>query len=94
MDGSKGGLNALLQSALCTNEIGWDDNARKIVLFTTDAGFHIAGDGPVDGFINRFQEQCSLRKVNDTVGGATNIWEYADSDQLDYPSVGQVICMS
>ena len=28
-------------------EIGWRDTARKMLLFSTDAGFHFAGDGKV-----------------------------------------------
>jgi hypothetical protein len=29
------------------NDIGWRDQARKMLLFSTDAGFHFAGDGKV-----------------------------------------------
>ena len=28
-------------------EIGWRDNSRKLLIFSTDAGFHLAGDGKV-----------------------------------------------
>lgn len=33
------------------NEIGWRNQSRKLLLFSTDAGFHYAGDGKVFGFI-------------------------------------------
>ncbi|VDN13109.1 unnamed protein product, partial [Dibothriocephalus latus] len=44
LDSPEGGLDALLQVARCGKEIGWRKNARKIVLFATDGGFHLAGD--------------------------------------------------
>ena len=32
---------------LTQNEIGWREISRKLLLFSTDAGFHFAGDGKV-----------------------------------------------
>ena len=29
------------------NQIGWREQSRKMLLFSTDAGFHFAGDGKV-----------------------------------------------
>ena len=36
-----------MQAIVCHKEIGWRNQARRLVLFTTDAGFHHAGDGKV-----------------------------------------------
>lgn len=40
-------LEALLQSVVCTDVIGWRDEARKLVLVFTDQLYHVAGDGRV-----------------------------------------------
>lgn len=32
---------------MCRNHIGWRDQARRLLVFSTDAGFHYAGDGKV-----------------------------------------------
>jgi protocadherin alpha len=37
----------MLQAVVCKNEIGWRDNARRLLLVATDNGFHEAGDGKV-----------------------------------------------
>lgn len=41
----EGHADALAQVIECPKEIGWRENARRIVLVATDADFHIAGDG-------------------------------------------------
>jgi hypothetical protein len=48
VDEPEGGLDALMQSVVCSEEIGWRRNARKLLVFSTDSGFHIAGDGKVN----------------------------------------------
>ena len=40
-------LTALLQNAVRTDEIGWRPGSIKVVVLTTDAAFHEAGDHPV-----------------------------------------------
>jgi protocadherin alpha len=37
----------MFQAAACTEEIGWRQNARHLLLVATDATFHKAGDGAV-----------------------------------------------
>lgn len=85
LDGPEGGLDALLQAALCTKQLGWNKNARKIVLYTSDSGFHIAGDGKLGGLVERFEETCAMGKKPDS-----SLLYYLKSTKLDYPSVGQV----
>jgi Integrin beta chain VWA domain len=36
-----------MQAVVCRNEIGWREKARRLLVFSTDAGFHYAGDGKV-----------------------------------------------
>lgn len=47
MDSPEGGFDALMQAIVCRDEIGWRDQARRIIIFSTDAKFHHAGDGRV-----------------------------------------------
>jgi integrin beta 1 len=47
LDGPEGGLDAIMQAIVCRTEIGWRQDARKMLLYTTDATFHYAGDGRV-----------------------------------------------
>lgn len=44
-DSPEAQLEALLQTARRTNEIGFRDKARRVVVVATDASFHEAGDG-------------------------------------------------
>lgn len=36
-----------MQAIVCRGNIGWRDQARRLLVFSTDAGFHYAGDGKV-----------------------------------------------
>lgn len=47
LDGPEGGLEAVLQAIVCESQIGWRKNARRLLVYTTDATFHFAGDGRV-----------------------------------------------
>ncbi|KAA0199416.1 hypothetical protein HAZT_HAZT010531 [Hyalella azteca] len=47
LDAPEGGFDAIMQAIKCKSQIGWRDNARHLLLFSTDAGFHYAGDGKV-----------------------------------------------
>lgn len=48
-DNPEAQLEALLQTARRTNEIGFRDNTRRVVVVATDDSFHEAGDGIVAG---------------------------------------------
>ena len=43
LDAPEGGFDAIMQAIVCKDEIGWRENARKLLVFSTDAGFHYAG---------------------------------------------------
>lgn len=46
LDAPEGGFDAIMQAIVC-GQIGWRERARKLLVFSTDAGFHYAGDGKV-----------------------------------------------
>ncbi|XP_029033971.1 integrin beta-PS-like [Osmia bicornis bicornis] len=80
LDAPEGGLDAMMQVMVCTKEIGWRQNARHLIVFSTDAGFHIAGDGRVAGIIEPNDCLCHLDKDG----------FYTYSLLQDYPSVAQI----
>ncbi|XP_042877384.1 integrin beta-PS-like isoform X1 [Penaeus japonicus] len=80
MDAPEGGFDALMQAMVCKQQIGWRDKVRKIIVFSTDAKFHHAGDGRLAGIVRPNDEQCHL----DDKG------IYNDFDKYDYPSVAQI----
>ncbi|XP_050510420.1 integrin beta-PS isoform X2 [Diabrotica virgifera virgifera] len=58
LDSPEGGLDALMQVMVCKNKIGWRDQARHLLIFSTDAEFHIAGDGKLGGVIEPNPGTC------------------------------------
>ncbi|KAM3853530.1 integrin beta-2 [Vipera latastei] len=79
LDAPEGGLDAMMQAAVCGNKIGWKDVTRLLV-YTTDDGFHFAGDGKLGAILTPFDGECHLED---------NM--YKKSNEYDYPSVGQLI---
>lgn len=47
LDAPEGGFDAIMQAVVCREQIGWREKARRLLVFSTDAGFHYAGDGKV-----------------------------------------------
>ena len=47
VDNLEGALDGLVQTIVCTKEIDWQYQARKIILVATDGHLHFAGDGKV-----------------------------------------------
>ncbi|KFM66785.1 Integrin beta-PS, partial [Stegodyphus mimosarum] len=80
LDAPEGGLDAIMQAIVCKDEIGWRNKSRKLLVFSTDNGFHYAGDGKLGGIISPNDEQCHL----DSRGS------YTKSTELDYPSLSQI----
>jgi protocadherin alpha len=48
LDAPEGGFDAIMQAVVCREKIGWREKARRLLVFSTDAGFHYAGDGKVN----------------------------------------------
>ena len=60
LDSPEGGLDALMQVIVCEKEIGWRQASRKLIVFSTDAGFHYAGDGKLVGIVEPNDGICHL----------------------------------
>lgn len=78
LDAPEGGLDAMMQAAVCGNKIGWRNNTRLLV-YATDDGFHFAGDGKLAAILTPNDGQCHME---DDL--------YKTSNEFDYPSVGQL----
>ncbi|RWS27736.1 integrin beta-PS-like protein, partial [Leptotrombidium deliense] len=79
VDAPEGGFDAIMQSIVCPDDIKWRKNSRKLLVFSTDAGFHCAGDGKLAGIVKPNDGQCHMSNG-----------EYVESLSFDYPSVGQI----
>ncbi|TKR65398.1 hypothetical protein L596_025806 [Steinernema carpocapsae] len=77
LDAPEGGFDALLQALVCNSSIGWRERARKMIVFSTDAGFHFAGDGRLAGVVEPNDGFCHLDKRG----------YYTKSLDYDYPSI-------
>ncbi|XP_071977381.1 integrin beta-2 isoform X2 [Engystomops pustulosus] len=78
LDSPEGGLDAMMQVAVCGDKIGWR-NVTRLLVYATDDGFHIAGDGKLAAILTPNDGKCHLED---------NI--YKTSNEYDYPSVGQL----
>ena len=61
LDAPEGGFDAIMQAIVCKDEIGWRENARKLLVFSTDAGFHYAGKIKPALCTKQFSEEISLK---------------------------------
>ncbi|XP_056389687.1 integrin beta-2 isoform X2 [Hyla sarda] len=78
LDSPEGGLDAMMQVAVCGDKIGWR-NVTRLLVYATDDGFHIAGDGKLAAILTPNNGACHLED---------NM--YKKSNEFDYPSVGQL----
>ncbi|XP_072029330.1 integrin beta-1-like [Amphiura filiformis] len=81
LDAPEGGMDALMQITVCQNEIGWREQARHLVIYTTDSSFHYAGDGKLGGIVTPNDGGCHLDPFS---------MNYTMSHSLDYPSISQL----
>ncbi|XP_072259995.1 integrin beta-4 isoform X1 [Pyxicephalus adspersus] len=83
LDAPEGGFDAILQTAVCTKEIGWRDGSTHILVFSTESAFHYEADGMnvLDGILARNDEFCHL----DSSG------LYTHDTVQDYPSVPTLV---
>jgi len=79
LDAPEGGFDAIMQAVVCKNDIGWREQARRLLVFSTDAGFHYAGDGKLGGVITPNDGLCHMENNN-----------YTHSTIQDYPSISQI----
>uniref|UniRef100_A0AAQ4PNN3 Integrin beta n=1 Tax=Gasterosteus aculeatus aculeatus TaxID=481459 RepID=A0AAQ4PNN3_GASAC len=79
LDSPEGGFDAIMQVAVCENQIGWR-NVTRLLVFSTDAGFHFAGDGKLGGIVLPNDGRCHLEN---------NM--YTMSHYYDYPSIAHLV---
>ncbi|XP_059478027.1 integrin beta-PS isoform X2 [Neocloeon triangulifer] len=80
LDAPEGGFDAIMQAVVCRDQIGWREKARRLLVFSTDAGFHYAGDGKLGGIVKPNDGECHLDQAG----------MYTHSTLQDYPSISQV----
>ncbi|KAG7311749.1 hypothetical protein JYU34_002808 [Plutella xylostella] len=78
-DNPEGGLDALMQVIVCGGQIGWRDEARRMVVLFTDDVYHSAGDGRIVGAFKPNDMKCHLENN-----------QLANDVAFDYPSVSQI----
>ncbi|KAL0965988.1 hypothetical protein UPYG_G00289120 [Umbra pygmaea] len=79
LDSPEGGFDAIMQVAVCGEAIGWR-NVTRLLVFSTDAGFHFAGDGKLGGIVLPNDGKCHLEN---------NM--YTMSHYYDYPSIAHLV---
>jgi len=84
LDAPEGGLEAMMQAIVCTDKIKWrsgeNQRATKFIVYSSDAGFHTAGDGKLAGIVI----------PNDMACHTDDKGYYDAAEKQDYPSVGQI----
>uniref|UniRef100_A0A8D0D7E2 Integrin beta n=1 Tax=Sander lucioperca TaxID=283035 RepID=A0A8D0D7E2_SANLU len=79
MDTPEGGLDAMLQAAVCQRSVGWRPEAKRLLLLMTDQPSHLALDSRLAGIVTPHDGLCHLEN---------NV--YTGSTRMDHPSVGQL----
>ncbi|XP_024862699.1 integrin beta-8 isoform X2 [Kryptolebias marmoratus] len=79
MDTPEGGLDAMLQAAVCQNAVGWRPEAKRLLLLMTDQPSHLALDSRLGGIVVPHDGLCHLEN---------NV--YTGSTRMDHPSLGQL----
>ncbi|KAM9431262.1 integrin beta-7-like isoform 3-T3 [Salvelinus alpinus] len=59
LDGPESGFDAIMQVAVCQDDIGWG-NVTRILVYTSDDTFHLAGDGKLAGIYHPNDGKCHL----------------------------------
>ncbi|XP_043202020.1 integrin beta-3-like, partial [Amphibalanus amphitrite] len=80
LDDLEGGLDALVQVATCSDVIGWNKKSRKLIIYTSDGLFHLAGEGLLGGAAMRNELACKL----------SDDGYYERTRTHDYPSVAEL----
>ncbi|OQV13505.1 Integrin beta-PS [Hypsibius exemplaris] len=83
LDAPEGSFDAIMQSIACRNDVGWRDKARKLLVLSTDASFHSAGDGKLGGIVTPNDGECHLALQDGEM-------QYSESTTQDYPSLSQI----
>ncbi|XP_055517453.1 integrin beta-8 isoform X3 [Leucoraja erinacea] len=79
-DTPEGGLDALLQVAVCESQIGWRKEAKRLLLLITDQLSHLALDSRLGGIVMPNDGNCHLKD---------NM--YTHSTVMEHPSLGLLV---
>ena len=88
-DNEEAGLEALVQTAVCSENIGWAKKSRHVVIFITDAKSHVAGDGKYAGILIPNELTCKMKKlgkIGREPAQTTPLHKYTGALAQDYPS--------
>ncbi|XP_048096501.1 integrin beta-7-like isoform X1 [Alosa alosa] len=78
-DNPEAGFDAIMQVAVCQDQIGWGDVTR-ILVYTSDGVYHLAGDGKLGGIYYPNDGKCHLNSEG----------FYDMATYFDYPSIAHV----
>nr|XP_012150968.1 PREDICTED: integrin beta-nu isoform X1 [Megachile rotundata]XP_012150969.1 PREDICTED: integrin beta-nu isoform X1 [Megachile rotundata] len=80
VDNLEGALDGIVQAILCKQQVGWEQQARKIILVATDGSAHFAGDGKLGGAVARQDFECHLDEQG----------QYSMATKYDYCSLAEL----
>uniref|UniRef100_A0A8C4QF84 Integrin beta n=1 Tax=Eptatretus burgeri TaxID=7764 RepID=A0A8C4QF84_EPTBU len=82
-DAPEGGFDAMLQVAVCKDNIGWRNETTHLLVFCTESAFHYEADGTnvLAGILKRNDEQCHLSEDG----------TYTMAEFQDYPSIPMLV---
>lgn len=83
LDAPEGGFDAILQTAVCTDQIGWRSHSTHLLVFSTESAFHYEADGAnvLSGILQRNDEKCHLNTDD----------RYTHDINQDYPSIPTLV---
>ncbi|XP_078242147.1 integrin beta-4 isoform X1 [Pogona vitticeps] len=83
LDSPEGGFDAILQTAVCRDHIGWRNDSTHLLVFSTESAFHYEADGAnvLAGILRRNDEKCHLNRAG----------TYTFDTKQDYPSVPNLV---
>uniref|UniRef100_H2YJU2 Integrin beta n=1 Tax=Ciona savignyi TaxID=51511 RepID=H2YJU2_CIOSA len=81
LDNPEGGLDAMMQAIVCKESINWRKDATHLLVYSTDASFHYAGDGKLGGIVLPNDGRCYLNSKG----------HYYNANYMDYPSIGHLV---
>ncbi|XP_044035313.1 integrin beta-4 isoform X2 [Siniperca chuatsi] len=83
LDAPEGGFDAILQAAVCGDNIGWRNHSTHLLVFSTESSFHYEADGAnvLSGILTRNDERCHLNAAG----------KYTMDIHQDYPSIPTLI---
>uniref|UniRef100_A0A096LY81 Integrin beta n=1 Tax=Poecilia formosa TaxID=48698 RepID=A0A096LY81_POEFO len=83
LDAPEGGFDAILQAAVCKQEIGWREGSTHLLVFSTESAFHYEADGAnvLAGILPRNDEACHLDENG----------VYIQATKQDYPSIPTLV---